>query len=54
MATAAPNGGSGTQYFIGRFNGTHFVNANARTTVKWLDYGRDNYAAVTYSGVPTW
>ena len=45
-----PNGGSGTQYFLGRFNGTHFINANARTTVKWLDYGRDNYAAVTYSG----
>lgn len=53
----APNGGSGTQYFIGQFDGTEFipdedfVAASADKGI-WLDYGRDNYAGVTWSNVP--
>jgi fructan beta-fructosidase len=43
----APNGGSGTQYFIGDFDGKKFTPFNTKT--KWLDYGTDNYAGVTFS-----
>ncbi len=43
----APNGGSGTQYFTGRFNGKTFMPDD--TTTKWMDYGTDNYAGVTWS-----
>ena len=43
----APNGGSGTQYFIGDFDGKTFTTADA--TTKWIDYGPDNYAGVTWS-----
>ncbi|UUZ81332.1 glycoside hydrolase family 32 protein [Paenibacillus sp. P26] len=44
--------GSRTQYFIGSFDGTTFQNENAPETVLWLDYGRDNYAGVSWSDVP--
>ncbi|KAA3623903.1 MAG: glycoside hydrolase family 32 protein, partial [Flavobacterium sp.] len=47
----APNGGSGTQYFVGEFDGRSFVTDQADT--KWLDYGMDNYAGVTYNNVPS-
>lgn len=46
----APNGGSGTQYFIGDFDGTRFT--STQTGEKWLDFGRDNYAGVTYNDTP--
>ena len=55
---AAPNGGSGTQYFIGDFDGTKFtLDTNFKTQLQkqnavWLDYGRDNYAGVTWSNIP--
>jgi fructan beta-fructosidase len=42
----APNGGSGTQYFVGDFDGHQFVPQDAET--RWIDYGRDNYAGVTF------
>jgi fructan beta-fructosidase len=41
-----PNGGSATQYFVGQFDGKTFVPDN--TTTRWVDYGADNYAGVTY------
>ena len=52
------NGGSGTQYFIGDFDGNNFtMDQKFASDVKkenaiWLDYGRDNYAGVTWSNVP--
>ncbi len=46
----APNGGSGTQYFIGEFDGTNFT--SEQRDARWLDWGRDNYAGVTYNDVP--
>lgn len=46
----APNGGSGTQYFVGEFDGNRFT--TSQEEVKWLDYGADNYAGVTYNGLP--
>ncbi len=47
----APNGGSGTQYFVGDFDGKTF--SPMHDDVKWLDYGTDNYAGVTYNNLPT-
>ncbi|MBO0343182.1 glycoside hydrolase family 32 protein [Muricauda lutimaris] len=46
----APNGGSGTQYFVGDFDGKTF--STDQKEPKWLDYGTDNYAGVTYNNVP--
>ncbi|MCX2839053.1 glycoside hydrolase family 32 protein [Salinimicrobium sp. MT39] len=46
----APNGGSGTQYFLGSFDGETFE--TSQTETKWLDYGTDNYAGVTWSNEP--
>ena len=46
-----PNGGSATQYFIGDFDGKTFT-PDAMNYPLWLDYGRDNYAGVTWSNVP--
>lgn len=46
----APNGGSGTQYFVGEFDGTTFTTAQKES--QWLDFGMDNYAGVTYNSVP--
>jgi len=45
------NGGSATQYFIGDFDGKTFT-PDAMNYPLWLDYGRDNYAGVTWSNVP--
>jgi fructan beta-fructosidase len=42
--------GSGTQYFIGQWNGKEFIADDVQT--RWLDYGRDNYAGVTFSNAP--
>lgn len=44
--------GSRTQYFIGEFDGNTFINDNPADHIMWLDYGRDNYAAVTWSDIP--
>jgi len=46
----APNGGSGTQYFIGDFDSKTFTAGH--TDEKWIDYGTDNYAGVTYNNTP--
>ncbi len=46
----APNGGSGTQYFVGDFDGQRFT--TDQEDAKWIDYGTDNYAGVTYNNIP--
>ena len=43
-------GGSGTLYFIGDWNGKEFIPDDL--TTRWLDYGRDNYAGVTFNDAP--
>jgi len=45
-----PQGGSATQYFVGDFDGERF--SSTTQSVKWLDWGADNYAGVTWSNVP--
>ena len=46
----APNGGSGTQYFVGDFDGKTFVSDQKED--QWVDWGTDNYAGVTYNHTP--
>ncbi|KAK3924697.1 Levanase [Frankliniella fusca] len=46
-------GGSSGQYFIGDFDGERFVPDNKDpSAVRWLDYGKDYYAAVSWVGAP--
>ncbi|WP_100614121.1 glycoside hydrolase family 32 protein [Confluentibacter citreus] len=55
-----PNGGSATQYFVGDFDGKQFtidpsfekdLNSSEHKSI-WIDYGRDNYAGVTWANIP--
>lgn len=55
-----PNGGSATQYFVGDFDGKTFtidpdfeteLNSTNHKSI-WIDYGRDNYAGVTWANIP--
>ena len=48
----APNGGSGGQYFVGRFDGRTFVNDNPPDKTMWVDYGKDFYATISFSDLP--
>jgi len=45
--------GSGTQYFIGDFDGSTFAPRYSTEEPRWLDYGKDNYAGVTFNNEPT-
>ena len=53
-----PNGGSGTQYFIGDFDGKQFeLDSDFKKELiingpAWLDHGMDNYASVSWSNIP--
>jgi fructan beta-fructosidase len=48
-----PNGGSATQYFTGTFDGHRFLADATPAAARWLDYGPDDYAGVTWSDAPT-
>ena len=41
-------GGSATEYFVGDFDGKNFTCPDTNE-VKWLDWGKDHYATVTFS-----
>lgn len=46
-------GGSGGQYFVGNFDGERFVeDSSTEGKTLWVDYGRDFYAAQSYSDIP--
>ncbi len=48
-------GGSATQYFIGDFDGKKFTadtDASGNVPTKWLDFGKDHYATVSWSDTP--
>ena len=50
-----PFGGSATQYFIGDFDGKTFTSDtddSGKVPTKWLDYGKDHYATVSFSDAP--
>lgn len=50
-----PFGGSAVQYFVGDWDGRKFTAdtlPDGSIPTKWLDYGKDNYALVSWSGAP--
>ena len=47
-----PFGGSATQYFVGRFDGHTFTCEDNPSETKWMDYGKDHYATVTFHNAP--
>ena len=47
-----PFGGSATQYFVGSYDGKTFKCDDLPTVTRWMDYGKDHYAAVTWSNAP--
>ena len=47
-----PSGGSATQYFIGDFDGHKFTCDSKPEVTKWMDYGKDHYATVTFDNAP--
>ena len=47
-----PFGGSATQYFIGEFDGHKFVCDQKPEDTRWMDYGKDHYATVTFDNAP--
>ena len=46
-----PFGGNAAQYFVGTFDGKKFVNESP-TETKWMDWGKDHYATVTFNNAP--
>ncbi len=60
ISGGAPAGGNGGQYFVGTFDGKTFTpdaggvgGADGKSVnTRWLDYGPDYYAAVTWSDIP--
>ncbi|MDE6198391.1 MAG: DUF4980 domain-containing protein [Muribaculaceae bacterium] len=50
-----PFGGSATQYFVGDFDGKKFTadtDSEGNVPTKWMDYGKDHYATVSWSNAP--
>jgi fructan beta-fructosidase len=45
-------GGSGTQYFVGDFDGKSFKPSQDYQKPQWIDYGKDNYAGITFNNMP--
>ncbi len=49
---AGPFGGSATQYYTGTFDGSTFKEDSKPKNMKWMDYGMDHYATVTWANTP--
>lgn len=47
-----PFGGSATQYFVGNWDGRKFTCESDSTVTKWMDYGKDHYATVSWANAP--
>lgn len=47
-----PFGGSATQYFTGSFDGHQFTCDTDPSVTKWMDWGKDHYATVTFDNAP--
>ena len=52
VQNGAPSGGNGVQYFVGDFDGNTFTPFETDPPTRWVDYGPDFYAAVTYNHEP--
>jgi fructan beta-fructosidase len=51
MGAGSVAGGSGGEYFVGKFDGEEFRCDHPLNQSQWVDYGRDFYAAVSWSNV---
>ncbi|MBL8815513.1 MAG: glycoside hydrolase family 32 protein [Planctomyces sp.] len=49
MGSGSIAGGSGGEYFVGHFDGKAFT---AIQDARWVDYGRDFYAPISWSDIP--
>ena len=47
-----PAGGTGTQYFVGDFDGATFTPDDPAGSVRWVDHGADFYAPQSWSDAP--
>ncbi len=47
-----PAGGSGDQYFVGQFDGSHFVEDHPGSGPHWVDWGKDFYASTSFANLP--
>jgi fructan beta-fructosidase len=52
VGDSGPAGGSGTQYFIGEFDGKNFISENSKETILWADFGADYYAPQSWNDEP--
>lgn len=52
IGDGCPAPGSGTQHFIGQFDGSNFTSEGPADDVRWLDHGRDHYATQSWFGAP--
>jgi len=48
----APAGGTGTEYFVGSFDGAKFTSETSAGKELWADYGKDFYATNSFSDIP--
>lgn len=48
----APQGGSGEQYFLGKFDGKSFMQSSVAGSHGWTNYGKDDYCAISFNGLP--
>jgi len=49
MGNGAIAGGSGSEYFVGNFDGTRF---QTQQHAQWVDHGRDFYAPISWENLP--
>lgn len=47
----ALQGGSGEQYFLGKFDGTRFLASLEPSSHGWTNYGKDDYCAISFNGL---
>ncbi|UHG92783.1 glycoside hydrolase family 32 protein [Spirosoma oryzicola] len=52
MGNNGPAGGSGMQYYVGQFNGSTFINESKPGELRYVDWGKDYYAAITFNNLP--
>lgn len=52
VGDGCPASGSGTQYFVGDFDGRRFTSQDPPERVRWLDLGRDHYATQSWFAAP--
>ena len=54
IVSLSPGGlhGSGTQYFVGNFDGANFTARYSTDEPHWIDFGKDNYAGITFNNEP--